>query len=189
MYRRGDTSNENNESLFKTFHEIVNKKYSHVLVFGDFNFKEINWEKNICLDSNNTAFNFIECIRDCFLVQHIKEPTRQRGTDSPCTLDLLFTNDENMIKDLKYLAPLGRSDHSIVKFTVACYAEHEGPRIQVCYDRGNYAKFNEIINEVNWEKEFSEYPDDVDKQFDYFEKIYKQAEIECVPRKGFFYKW
>ena len=90
-----------------------------------------------------------------------------------------------MIKDLEYLAPLGRSDHSIIKFTVACYAEPKGPRIQVCYDRGNYEKFNKIINDVNWDKEFSEYPDDVDKQFDYFEKVYKQAENECIPKKKF----
>ena len=88
-----------------------------------------------------------------------------------------------MIKDLEYLAPLGRSDHSIIKFTVACYAEPKGPRIQVCYDRGNYEKFNKIINDVNWDKEFSEYPDDVDKQFDYFDKVYKQAENECIPKK------
>ena len=59
---------------------------------GDLNFKQINW-KSISTDIyNHDDINdkFVECVRDNFLFQHITEPTRQRGSDTPSTLDLIF---------------------------------------------------------------------------------------------------
>ena len=114
----------------------------------------------------------------------MKEATRQRGSNEPSTLDLLFTNDENMVTNLEYLAPLGRSDHTILKFTLTCYAEEEAPKIRVSYDRGDYTKFNEKMINIDWDEKFSACPDDVSEQVDIFEKAYNEFEAECVPRKG-----
>ena len=86
---------------------------------GDFNFNGINWEDMLSpgADLSSPNHKFIECIRDCFFFfQHVLEPTRQRGRDNPSLLDLIFTNEENMVENLIYLAPLGHNDHSIIKF-------------------------------------------------------------------------
>ena len=79
---------------------------------------DVEWKNLTCPSSNMEDLNhqFIECIRDCFYFQHITEATRQRGSDTPSTLDLLFTNEEHMIDELNIEAPLGNSDHSILKF-------------------------------------------------------------------------
>jgi hypothetical protein len=49
-----------------------------------------------------------------FLIPHVNKPTRWRGTDTPHVLDLVFTNEENMVSELEYLSPLGKSDHCVL---------------------------------------------------------------------------
>ena len=51
------------------------------------------------------------------LLQHVAEPTRQRGSDKPHTLDLIISSD-NFVSEVEYLSPLGMSDHSVLKFSV-----------------------------------------------------------------------
>ena len=66
------------------------------MVIGDFNRKGINWDSFYLTSLNDYAF--IEAIRDSYLTQHIKTPTRGRGTNEPSTLDLLFTSKEEAIE-------------------------------------------------------------------------------------------
>lgn len=53
---------------------------------------------------------FIEKVRDCFLIQHIHDVTQISGDSIGNTLDLLFTNDEEILEVVKVDIPLGRSD-------------------------------------------------------------------------------
>ena len=46
MYRRGETSEVKNELLFNTMRNIANQKYSHLILMGDFNIKEIDWTES-----------------------------------------------------------------------------------------------------------------------------------------------
>jgi len=66
---------------------------------------------------------FIDTIRDCFLYQHIIEPTRSRGGDDPSTIDLPFKNEEMQISTLEHHAP-SKSDHSVIAFY---YISHMAP--------------------------------------------------------------
>ena len=70
------------------------------------------------------------------------EPTRKRGKDNPSTLDLLFSNEEHMISDLEIIAPLGSSDHSILKFNFVCHSKNQDPKIKVYYIKGDYKSMN-----------------------------------------------
>ena len=187
MYRRGETDDTNNEVLRNILKDLSCKQYSHLLVMGDFNFKGINWEDMPCPNQELTSINHqsIECTRDCFFFQHVTEPTRQRGTDNPGTLGLIFTNDENMIDNLVYEAPLGKSDHSVLKFTFVCKLPSAPPSIKVQYEKGDYIKLNEILNKVDWKTEFSKYPNDVEKQWSFFKEKYQKAEQTFVPMKIF----
>ena len=40
-------------------------------------------------------------------------PTRVRGQNEPHVLDLVLTDDE-IIDDIEYLSPLGKSDHAVL---------------------------------------------------------------------------
>ena len=93
IYRSESGTEENNNNLRAMVREAASKSYSHILMMGDFNYPDINW-KNWTTKSENTEnqeFKFIECIRDNFLSQHVQEPTRVRGNDTPNLLDLIFT--------------------------------------------------------------------------------------------------
>ena len=90
--------------------------YSHIITVGDFNLPDINW-KNWTTKSNNPNnlnLKFIECLRDAFMSQHVTDPTRGRGSNNPNVLDLILSNDEDIIGVVVNLCPLGRSDHCIL---------------------------------------------------------------------------
>ena len=47
MYRSPNSSNENNEELRKQLlHTATLNNICNIMVFGDFNFREINWKNN-----------------------------------------------------------------------------------------------------------------------------------------------
>jgi hypothetical protein len=78
------------------------KGYSHILIMGDFNYPDIDWENwNTKGDNTNShEYKFVETIQDNFLYQHTRKPTRRRGTDTPHILDLIVANEETMIHSL-----------------------------------------------------------------------------------------
>ena len=67
---------------------------------------------------------FIECLRDAFLIQHVREPTRSRPGQRPSILDLVLTNEEQMVSNLTYLSLQGKSDHAVLTFEFNCYIEN-----------------------------------------------------------------
>ena len=75
-------------------------------MMGDFNLPNVDWESwNNKSDNTETQdYKFIQCIQDNILYQHVNKPTRWRGTDTPHVLDLVFTNEENMVSEMEYLS-------------------------------------------------------------------------------------
>ena len=75
---------------------------------GDFNFKEINWcEMTTSVNETHISSQFLECVRDTYFFQHILNPTRYREGNESSVLDLILTNEEEMVTDIKYLPGLG----------------------------------------------------------------------------------
>jgi hypothetical protein len=97
--------------------KVNNKKYDYLLYVGDFNFKEIDWENNNTnVGPEHLASKFLESVRDTYLYQHVKQATRYRGDNQPSLIDLILTNEEEMIDNVVCNAPLGNSDHEILEF-------------------------------------------------------------------------
>ena len=65
---------------------------------------------------------FLEALHDHFLFQHICQPTRYRLGETPNILDLVLSNEEDMVRNLEYLPGLGSSDHVILRFSLTCYS-------------------------------------------------------------------
>ena len=133
------SSEENNEKLNRFFRVISQKKYSHLCVVGDFNYRSINW---ITWTTNHgeesTEAKLIETIRDCYFYQHIEQVTRRRGNDNPSLIDLVFTDEEIQISDIQHIAPLGKSDHTLITFNFNCYLEYSKPKERYLYSKGGY---------------------------------------------------
>jgi hypothetical protein len=95
--------------MFDMMNEMCKLKYSHFLTVGDFNMKSINWDNMLSLTNEMTLDSvYLECTKYLFLFQHVKEPTRYRHGQEPSILDLIFTNEEEMISELKYHSSLGK---------------------------------------------------------------------------------
>ena len=47
--------------------------------------------------------------------------TRLRQGQNPSLLDLIFTNEENMVNNLNIFNPIGRSDHCVLTFNLVSY--------------------------------------------------------------------
>ena len=93
-------------------------KYSHIVTVGDFNFPDINWTTK---SNNPSNLNFfVECITDAFMFQHVTDPTRGRGSNKPNVLDLILSNDDDIIGEVEYFSTLGRSDHCVLTFDILC---------------------------------------------------------------------
>ena len=102
---------------------------------------------------------------------------------TPSTLDLIFTNEEHMTDDVCIEPPLGNSDHAILKFEFRCRMEEKPPVIKTMFEKGDYNKFMNIINGIPWEAEMNKYPEDINKQWDFFKTKFLEAESLCVPKK------
>ena len=55
------------------------------------------------------------------LHQQVKELSRVRETNQPSTLDLMLTNEESMVENIKYDIGLGKSDHLTLSFEYTCF--------------------------------------------------------------------
>ena len=104
IYRSPNSSDQNSLELINLFGKARNSRDSHKLIMGDFNLKDINWENlTTSVGETHLASLFVECVRDNYFIQHITEPTRIRTGQEPSVLDLIFTNEEDMVSDLKVI--------------------------------------------------------------------------------------
>ena len=77
IYRSPHSTVENITKLYDMLTSICASNPSHILILGDFNFKEINRDLFNCnVNETHPAYKFLECVRDCYLFQHVKQPTR-----------------------------------------------------------------------------------------------------------------
>lgn len=186
IYRSpSNNSMEYIDSLCNLLNEAASKGFSHLLLMGDFNLPNINWTTESCSgNENNIDHKFLETVKDNFLFQHIDKPTRWRGTDTPHILDLIMTNEENMISDLEYQSPIGKSDHCLLKFTYNCYTLlKKNRKATKLYSKANFSNFKEELNRIDWEEKLSN--EDINANWDYFLSKMNELEEKYIPTKIF----
>ena len=121
-YRSPNNSLEEDGYLYKEVTEACRRSYSHILIASDFNHPEVEWKTCTTLQSMyHKSSRFLECISDCFLYQHVKEPTHHRGSQQANILDLVFTNEEDTIKFIQIKSPLRKSHNSGLSITFNWY--------------------------------------------------------------------
>ena len=78
------------------------------------------------------------------------QPTHKRGDQQANILDLILTNEDNMIEDLRYEAPLGKSHNCSLVFKFICYAEYKSSNVKTFkYSKGNYEKLRALVRECD----------------------------------------
>ena len=97
------------EALYK--HIGAASHSQNMVLMGDFNHPEICWRDNTA--GHQKSKRFLECVDDNFLFQMAREPLR-KGT----MLDLVLTNEEGMVSNVKLKGSLSCSDHEMVEFKI-----------------------------------------------------------------------
>ncbi|GAB0186650.1 hypothetical protein GRJ2_001130300 [Grus japonensis] len=77
----------------------------------DLNYLEICWRDNTA--GHKQSQRFLKCVDDDFLLQVIEELMRRDAM-----LDLVLTNKEGLVGDVKLKGSLGCSDHEMVEFKI-----------------------------------------------------------------------
>ena len=121
IYKSTSSTQDNNKALLellKKADDIAGD--NRVLIMGDFNVPNIDWDdKNLKAGAKPFESLMLDCIDDCYLNQHVRDPTRLRN-EQESTLDLIFTREEGDVRNIEIMPPIGGSDHGVVIGDFVC---------------------------------------------------------------------
>ena len=181
-------------SLDPVLHEAIThmsnlKDYADVVIVGDFNHPKIKWKRvEYDFDSyivpepatSEHDVNFIKCLEESYLMQHVTKPTRYRNEQTPTLDDLILTRNSDTIEDLQFKSHLGATDHLTLQFEINFNLNkpHEVKRPKLNYMKTDEKMFYNIMNR-NWEEELD--GKSPEEAYNKFLKIYNEAVRESVP--------
>ena len=158
--------------------EAVQRNNSHVLICGDFNYPEVDWEIEYVEERSDVTVQFLDTIQALYLYQHVFEPTRHRAGNEPGLLDLVFTNEDDMINDLTHNAGLGESDHECLSFTLNCYEERKDMVKMPNYSKADYTTIRTRLAKIDWKTKLY---GDFSTAYVKFTTVLEEAMEGCVP--------
>jgi hypothetical protein len=121
-----------------------------IFIFGDFNMPDLLWPLDSSGPFSNSSQLMADLIINSHLCQLVSEPTRFRLNQTPSTLDLIISSDDNSLTNLKYLSPIGISDHVTLGIELQIYS---CPRLKtVSFERTvvEWAAVNQHLSVVDW---------------------------------------
>ena len=115
-----------------------------LVLLGDLNHLDICWKNSTA--SCRQSRRLLECTEDNFLSQVIDGPTR-----GDAILDLLLTNANELIGDIRIGGCLGCSDHAMVEFTLRRALRQVESNRKLNFRTANFQLFRELIKKTPWE--------------------------------------
>lgn len=103
--------------------------------------------------THHMAKRFIECIRYTFFFQHVTQPTRIRDGFTTSTLDLILSNEEDIISKINYHPSLGKSDHLILTYDFNCYTildSNSKTKSRLDFFKCSYENIKNELQAVDW---------------------------------------
>ena len=179
---RSTSSTTNNDNLMLNLIEKANEiaGENRVLIMGDFNVPKIDWENSDIVSGGKIInVHMLDSIKDCFLYQHVRDSTRLRN-DQESTLDLIFTKEEEDVKNIEVMPPIGGSDHGVVVGDFVCEwkskVEYKPRRM---YYKGKYDIIIKGLEQIDWKKEFENKT--VQECWSFFKSKLEELVAENVP--------
>ena len=191
VYRSPSSDSDNNDKLLNVLLSLAGVYGPKLIIMEDFNFKYISWES---LSSNvPTEQKFVDCILDNYLTQHCQEFTRYRDGQQSSLLDLVLTQDDTIIGEVDYLAPLGISDHVTLTFRVNLLVEHIPTNTKKFHlNAGDYDGMRQDLSFIDWNDLFNNCPG-IDGMWNCFADKLRQLTRKFVPlrtmRESKYPKW
>ena len=148
-----DKAMETTKQINQIFHSLNSINFSHLLICGDFNYPEIDWDTEYV--NVESIKLFLQTIQSNFLHQHVCKPTRFRSGQEPSLLDLILTNEEGMINDLNHYPGIGDSDHECLVFKLKCYVDYSKEKpLKPLFDKADYNAIKNRLSCIDWDTKF-----------------------------------
>jgi len=123
----------------------------------------------------------LDILRKNYLLQYIDKPTRIRGDDEPHVLDLVLTN-EPFIAGIDFLAPLGKSDHSVLHIHCTAQVRETTNVVKYNYTKRDYDSLR-ISCQINWEDILGPFNDDIENMWIHFKKELQDRILQFAPKQ------
>ena len=192
LYRSPNTSYEDNCLLIDMINNVAKDNMAlsnKFILMGDFNFPGIDWKLECTNHVNeaNIENRFLLSIQENFLFQLVDQNTHCRGDQQPTLIDLVITNDSELVSELSYNSPVGKSHHVCISFKIYFdIVTDENSKNSDCiikynYDKGDYQGMRNWIKDSNLNNLFDK-SDDVNTCNHKLETVLNEARDKFVPK-------
>ena len=154
IYRSPNSSQQNNKLLLKSISDFCAHSGNNAFILGDFNLPKIDWANNKASFMSYEE-EFLTCLLDNFLHQHVLEPTRSRGGQQENILDLVLSKDEQDISEIELMSSLGKSDHLVMRIilNIPTHGSNISQNERLQLYRGDYSSMREELQLFGWEED------------------------------------
>ncbi|XP_073458774.1 uncharacterized protein [Aquarana catesbeiana] len=140
---------------------------------GDFNYPDIDWVEGTMHSSK--AHQFLNVLQDNFMGQMVDAPTKNKAL-----LDLLITNNTDLIMDVEIWGNLGNSDHRSIGFSINhTNRKHKGNTKTLNFKRANFPKPQTLLEDINWGKILE--TKNTEERWVCFKSILNKGISQCIP--------
>lgn len=98
--------------------KVVSRSHTDCIILGDFNAPFIDWQVNVCLSNDLFSPKLLNTTEECFICQHVLQPTRFKCTQWSSLLNLIFSCYPNSVSQIQTLSLIGKSNHATLCFTM-----------------------------------------------------------------------
>ena len=153
IYRSPSSDTDNNDGLNRLIGEVTADNPDNLLILGDFNFKEIDWQNGKCNTlPTHPAHKFLLACKNAFLIQNQTEITRFRKGEEPSLLDLVLTNRDDIVNEITTGAGLGKSDH-VTQIINLNWKYSKQTKERPNFQKADFESINNLLKETRWEEE------------------------------------
>ena len=173
-YRPPNQNDKGNEAIFGSLKQASGQQ--NQVLMGDFNYPDICWKNDTA--AHMSSIKFLECVEDCCLIQMLDVPTR-----SEALLDLLLTNQENLLCTISVSASPGCSDHSIVEFgNLLSTLQVRTKTKDLDCRRAHFSSLGAHLGGIPWEASMED--KGASECWEFFKNALLEAQKQFIPFKG-----
>ena len=180
IYRSPNSSME----VIENVNRYVENAPDNSILIGDFNYPEINWST---LSSTQAPGQlFLDTVNDKFLSQHVDFPTnltpQPNGRVTATTIDLVLSDNDNLIASVKPVGHLGASHHVMMMVEIVIPTQsNDTIELVPDYGKANFQEMREKLGSLDWKTDLQEL--DAVSSWNKFKDTVSSTVNSCVPKK------
>lgn len=180
VYRSPNAS----EAMTKEVIDYIKNIPQNSFLVGDYNYPEVDWTTLTCTSSESQVF--LDTVNNAFLNQHVDFTTnltpQPNGSVTGTCIDLVLTNEDNLIASVQPKGQLGASHHSIIQVEVIVPSHlNSTEELVPDYSKADFNCLREKLNVIDWRSYFGE--SNTEECWQKFKSKVSDAVDECIPKK------